>query len=78
MRKGLTLTIRRVLTVTDEDDFEEKMEQRVKALEAAGWVVDTDANDEGSFEPEDGEDDPFDDEDEADPIDDEDDEEEIP
>jgi hypothetical protein len=78
MRRGLTLTVRRILTVTDEDDFEEKMDQRVKALEAAGWVVDTDANDEDDFEPEDGEVDPFDDDDEVDPIDDEDDEEEVP
>lgn len=62
MRKGLTLMIRRVLTVTSEEDFEGKFAQQVKALEEEGWVVDTDINDEDDFEPEDDEVDPFDEE----------------
>jgi hypothetical protein len=47
MKKGLTLTVRRVLEVKDGDDFYKKMDQQVQSLEAAGWVVDTDANDDG-------------------------------
>jgi len=73
MQKGLTLTIRKVLKVKNEDDFDTQVEGIIDELESQGWVIDEgergssldDADlDEGDL---DEEDDDFDEEDDDDP-----------
>jgi hypothetical protein len=63
MKKGVTLTIRRVLEVKDEADHEGKVDDLVGELEAAGWVVDEGERDDPNFDEYDSDDDFEDDED---------------